>query len=128
MEIVGYVTTAIVLTTLCVSFVAIGRMWFKEQLETKATPENQTPIPDIEDELDLNKRYDIVCHGDYSDRVVHQFDDVKILGYSGKPGDAYGSSPHIRTRWLVVEFADGRRAYLIPNCVVVLKQSVPNPT
>ncbi len=84
-----------------------------------------TAIPEIGDGLDIVKRYDIVysggdCGGQFAERIR----GVRIVGYVGRQDDESVSKMYMQGRWLVVEFADGRRAYLMPHSIVSLQESV----
>jgi hypothetical protein len=80
-------------------------------------------IPELGDGLDLSKRYDITYSGDWSSNFVEHLNDVKIVGYVGGNDDESVSKMYMRGRWLVVEFSDGRRAYLMPQSIVALRQT-----
>lgn len=79
-------------------------------------------IPELGEGLDLSKRYDITYSGDWSSNFVEHLNDVKIVGYVGSDNDET-TKMYMRGRWLVVEFNDGRRAYLMPSSIVALRQS-----
>jgi hypothetical protein len=82
-----------------------------------------TAIPEIGDGLDIVKRYDIVYSGDYGSPFVEKLLGVRILGYVGREDDETISKMYMRGRWLVVEFSDGRRAYLMPHAILSLQES-----
>jgi hypothetical protein len=84
-----------------------------------------TAIPEIGEGLDINKRYDIVYSGggDFSTQFSERLHGVKIIGYVGRDDDESVSKMYMRGRWLVVEFADGRRAYLMPRSIISLQES-----
>jgi hypothetical protein len=48
-----------------------------------------------------------------------------IVGYIGKDDDEPVGKMYMPKRWLVVEFVDGRRAYLMPHAIVSLQESAP---
>lgn len=82
-----------------------------------------TAIPQIGDGLDIAKRYDILYSGDYGASFVERLSVVRIVGYVGSDDDDSVGKMYIRSRWLVVEFADGRRAYLMPHAILSLSES-----
>ena len=83
-----------------------------------------TEIPQIGEGFDINKRYDIIYSiGDYSSQFVERMRDIKVVGYVGKNTGEIFEKSFMRTRWLVVEFADGRRAYLMPHAILSLVES-----
>jgi hypothetical protein len=45
------------------------------------------------------------------------------MGYVGKDDDETVGKMYMRSRWLVVEFADGRRAYLMPHAIISLQEA-----
>lgn len=123
MEIVGYVTTAIVL--LCICGVALSSF-----MQFLASRKRQNPkiagasIPEIEQGLDISKRYDIVYSaGEYGSHFTERLVAVRIVGYVGREDDDYTSKMFMRGRWLQVEFADRRRAYLMPRSIVSLQET-----
>ena len=83
-----------------------------------------TEIPQIGEGFDISKRYDIIYSiGDYSSQSMERMHDIKVVGYVGKnTGETFEKS-FMRARWLVVEFADGRRAYLMPHSIISLVES-----
>ena len=124
METVGYVTTVVVLIFLCGAAYATVASWF----EGKKKPPKLagTAIPETGEGLDISKRYDIVYSGgDYGSQFVERLSGVRIIGYVGKDSDESVSKAFMRGRWLIVEFADGRRAYLMPHSIVSLQESAP---
>ena len=82
-------------------------------------------IPELGQGLDLSKRYDITYSGEWGSNFVERLDDVRIAGYVGRDNDEMGSKVYMRGRWLVVEFNDGRRAYLMPSSLVALREAAP---
>ena len=125
METVGYVTTVVVLIFLCGAAYATVASWF-EGGKKKAPKLAGTEIPETGEGLNISKRYDIVYSGgDYGSQFVERLSGVRIVGYVGKGSDESVSKAFMRGRWLVVEFADGRRAYLMPHAIVSLQESAP---
>lgn len=119
---VGYVTTVIVLLFVCGGTVA----WLAQLLRNrKKRPKLAgTVIPEIGQGLDIGKRYDIVYSGgDFNGQFVERLQAVRIVGYVGREDDDSVSKMYMRGRWLVVEFADRRRAYLMPHSIVSLQES-----
>jgi hypothetical protein len=120
-EIVGYITTVIVLIFICGAFISRLNDFFKRKKQPKLAG---TAIPEIGQGFDISKRYDIVYSGgDYGSHIVERLEAVRILGYVGKDGDEAVGKMYMRSRWLVVEHSDGRRAYLMPHAIVSLQES-----
>src|SRR5688500_10919798 len=121
-ETVGYITIVIVMIFVCGAALAALRRLFKDK---KRSPKIAgTAIPEIGEGLDISKRYDIVYSGgDYGGQIVERLHEVRIVGYVGRDDDEAVSKMYMRGRWLVVEFADGRRAYLMPHSIVSLQES-----
>ena len=122
MEVVGYITTVIVLLFVCGGTVGLVGSFFRGK---KKPPKLAgTPIPEIGTGLDISKRYDIVYSGgDYSGQFVERLHGVKIVGYVGRDDDESVSKMYMRGRWLVVELPDSRRTYLMPHSIVSLQES-----
>lgn len=123
MEVVGYITTVIVLLFIC----AGGYAALQSSLQRKKQPKLAgTVIPELGQGLDISKRYDIVYSGgDHGSHIVERLQGVRILGYVGKDGDEAVGKMYMRSRWLVVGFSDGRQAYLMPHAIVSLHESTP---
>jgi hypothetical protein len=124
-EIVGYITTVIVLLFVCGGTIAL----LSSFLQTKKKPPKLagTAIPETGEGLDISKRYDIVYSGgDYGGQFAERLHGVRIIGYVGRDDDESVSKTYMRGRWLVVEFADARRAYLMPHSIVSLQESAPD--
>lgn len=86
-----------------------------------------TAIPELGAGLDISKRYDViysVSGGDYGTAVIERLHSVQIIGYVGSDEDAPMGKLYMRSRWLVVEFPDQRRAYLMPRAILSLTQAV----
>lgn len=97
--------------------------WLSQRLRSrKKQPKLAgTEIPQIGQGLDISKRYDIVyTGGDFSGHFVERLQAVRIVGYVGRENDESVSKMYMRGRWLVVELADQRRAYLMPHSIVSL--------
>src|ERR1700687_1928165 len=105
MEVVGYITTVIVLIFLCGAAVAaLGSFYRSKKPPPKLAG---TAIPQIGEGFDINKRYDIAYSGgDYGSHFVERLQGVRIVGYVGKDDDEAVDKMYMRSRWLVVEFAD----------------------
>lgn len=80
-------------------------------------------ILELGEGLDLSKRYDIAYSGEWGSSFVERFGNVRIIGYVGSENDEAIAKMYMRGRWLVVEFTDGRRAYLQPRSIISLRQS-----
>ncbi len=81
-------------------------------------------IPELGDGLDMSKRYDIVYGGGYGAQFTEKLLNVTILGYVGREDDESASKFYMRGRWMVVEFPDRRRAYLMPDGILGLQESI----
>lgn len=123
MELVGYITTVIV--TICLCGVAFGWLMHALNRKQQRTPKIAgTTIPEIGEGLDISKRFDIVYSaGDYASQFSERLHAVRIIGYVGRDDDDSISKMYMRGRWLVVEFADLRRAYLMPHSIVSLQET-----
>jgi hypothetical protein len=121
MEFVGYATTVIVLACFCGMMIAAIGSFFRKRKPPKLAG---TAIPEIGVGLDISKRYDVVYSGgDYGSQFVERLEAVRIVGYVGKDDDEALGKMYMRSRWLVVEFSDARRAYLMPRAIVSLLES-----
>jgi len=121
-EVVGYVTTVIVLLFICGGLVS----WLGTFLRSKKNHPKLagTVIPEIGQGLDVNKRYDIVYSGgDFGSQISERIENVRIIGYVGRADDESLSKQFMRGRWLVVEMTDQRRAYLMPHAIISLVES-----
>jgi hypothetical protein len=124
MEIVGYLTTVIVLLFICGGAMAALSSSFRRK--EKPPKLAGATIPETGEGLDIGKQYDIVYSGgDYGSQFVERLQRVRIIGYIGNDRDESVSKMYMRGRWLVVEFADRRRAYLLPHAIVSLQESAP---
>jgi hypothetical protein len=121
-EAVGYLTTAIILCFLIIWFwVTISSLFKGKKKPPKLAG---TAIPETGEGLDIGKRYDIVYSGgDYGSHFTERLLGVRIVGYIGKDDDEPVGKMYLQSRWLVVEFADRRRAYLMPHAIVSLQES-----
>lgn len=122
MEIVGYVTTVIVLLFIgCGALASLNSLVRKRKKSPKLAG---AIIPETGEVLDIGKWYDIVYSGgDFGSHFVERLQHVKIVGYVGNDSDESVSKMYMRGRWLVVEFADGRRAFLLPHAIVSLQEA-----
>ena len=82
-----------------------------------------TELPEIAEGLDITLRYDLLYSGEYGGHFVERLQGVRILGYVGS-GDATPGKEFLRMRWLVVEFTDGRKAYVMPHAIISLQESL----
>lgn len=126
LETLGAVTAGIAFFFLCCgTFAAAGSLFGRARKPPKLAG---TAIPETGEGLDIAKRYDIVYSGgDYGGQFAERLHGVRIVGYVGREDDEMVSKMYLRGRWLVVEFADGRRAYLMPHSIVSLQESAPTP-
>jgi hypothetical protein len=121
MEIVGYITTGIVVLVLCIAVIVNVAPLFRRKRLPKLAG---TAIPELGEGLDISKRYDIVYSGgDYGSHFVEHLKAVQIVGYVGQDSDEEIGKMYMRARWLVVVFSDGRRAYLMPHSILSLQEA-----
>jgi hypothetical protein len=82
------------------------------------------PVPELGAAFDITQRYDITCAAEGREASwVERLQGVTLLGYAGpKRGEPLWHT-HVHSRWLVVAFPDGRRAYLLPRSIKMLVQS-----
>jgi len=127
MEVVGYITTAIVVIFLCLWAIVVASATLTSFFRGKKSPRIAgTAIPETGENLDITKPYDIAYSGgDRGERIAERLFGVKIVGYVGREDDESVSTMYMPGRWLVVQFADGRRAYLLPQSIVSLQESAP---
>jgi hypothetical protein len=88
------------------------------------------PLPAETFEIDFGKRYDLHCVSSTGDHavVMHR---CKIIGSTGPGRHPQVPSPYAELyaqmlpsgRWLVLELADGRRAYVPPESVRLIEES-----
>lgn len=123
MEAVGYVTTVIVLLFVCggaLSWLATLINANKKRLPKIAG----TLIPEIGEGFDINRQYDIFYGSeDYGSVFADRLYAVRIIGYVSRHDDVSNSRRNRRRSWLVVEHADGRRVFLLPDSIVSLQES-----
>lgn len=121
MEVVGFITTVLVIFAVSIMSLAKLVAYFKtEQLPKLAG----ATIPELGEGLDITKSYDIVYSGgDFSSHFAERLQGVRILGYVGNDSDESVGKMYMRSRWLVVAFPDNRRAYLMPRSIVSLVES-----
>ena len=125
MEVVGYITTVIVLLFVCVGAISLFGSFFQGRKKKQAKFIGTT-IPETGEGLDISKRYDIVYSGgDYGSNIIEKLNGVRIVGYVGRYDEDSDSKMYMRRRWLVVEFADSRRAYLLPHTIASLQEAAP---
>ena len=119
------VAIVIILLSVFGVFCSIGSMIRKKN---KKLPKLAgTTVPQVGEGLDISKRYDIVYSGgDYSSQFVERLEGIKIIGYVGRDDDESVGKMYLRSRWLVVEFSDGRKAYLMPHAIMSLQESRAN--
>src|SRR5688500_5237308 len=123
METVGQIATGVVLTVMAVCFAASIISFFQGKRAPKLAG---TTIPQLTEGLDIGKRYDLVYSGgDYGSQFVEHLKGVQIMGYVGQQDDETVGKMYMRSRWLVVRFADGRKAYLMPHAILSLQESAP---
>lgn len=125
MEVVGYLTTVIVLIFIGFGTVVMIRSLVGSLFRSKRKLPKLagTSIPEMGEGLDISKRYDIVYSGgDYGGQIAEKVHGVRIVGYVGRDDDNSMSKMYMRGRWLVVEFVDGRLAYLMPHSIVSLQE------
>ena len=123
-EAVGFVVVVIVFLLL-VFGVITAFIKFLGRKNAKPLPKLAgTSVPQLGEGLDINKRYDIVYSGgDYSSQYVERVEGIKIIGYVGRDDDETVGKMYLRSRGLVVEFADGRKAYLMPHAIMSLQET-----
>ena len=121
METIGKITTVIVVSALCIGFFA----WLVSFFRGKKAPKLAgTAIPELGEGLDISKRYDIVYSGgDFGSQFVEHLKGIQIIGYVGQEDDEAVGKMYMRSRWLVVSFSDGRKAYLMPHAILSLQES-----
>jgi hypothetical protein len=126
-EVAGHITTAIVLCFMLFIMCAAGYALLRSLLGPKKQPKLAgTVIPELGQGLDISKHFDIVYSGgDHGSHIVERLQGVRILGYVGNDSDQSVGKMYMRSRWLVVEVSDGRRAYLMPHAIVSLLESMP---
>jgi hypothetical protein len=119
MEILGYITaTVLIIVCSIATLTAVASYFRKKQLPKLAG----ATIPELNEGLDITKRYDIVYSGEYGTSFVERLNAARILGYIGQDDEAVGKM-YMRSRWLVVSFPDGRKAYLMPRAILSLQES-----
>lgn len=87
------------------------------------------PLPELGPAFDASQRYDIICVAEgHNPIMIERLQAVAILGYVGDKRGEPTLRSHLHSRWLVVAFADGRRAYVLPRSVKLFIQSSVNAT
>lgn len=125
MEVVGYITTTIVLIFLCGKTVSLFVSYFAAKAPLPKA--FGAAIPETNEERDITKQYDLVYSGgQYGGEFADRLQGVRIVGYVGRDEEPSFSKLFIRGRWLVVEYADKRRAFVMPHSIVSLKESLPS--
>lgn len=121
METIGQIATGIVFFLACIAGIAALTSYFQKE---KPPMLAGTTIPELGEGLDISKRYDIVYSGgDYGGEFVEHLEGVVIVGYVGQEDDEAVGKMYMRSRWLVVSFSDGRKAYLMPHAILSLQES-----
>jgi hypothetical protein len=115
----GGILVGFVLGMILVAYVASRR----RRARAKSPKLAGSAIPELGDGIDLSKRYDITFAGDWHSGFVQHWEKVRIVGYVGSDNDETVAKMYMRGRWLVVEFADGVRGYLLPSSIVALRQA-----
>ncbi len=124
MEAVGYITTIIVLVFLCGKAISLFVSYFADK--TPLPKAFGAAIPETDLELDISKPYDIVYSGgNFGGEFADRIEGIRIVGYVGRDEPESFSKLFIRGRWLVVEYPDNRRAFVMPHSIVSLKESAP---
>jgi hypothetical protein len=125
METIGQITTVIVILVLSVTFAVACVVNISSYFKKKKLPKLAgTAVPEIGQGFDISKRYDIdYSGGDYNSQFVEHLKGVLIIGYVGEEDDESVGKMYMRSRWLVVGFADGRKAYLMPRAILSLEES-----
>ncbi len=81
-------------------------------------------IPDKCFTIDFNKRYNITC-STYRENF-YTFKNCKILGYTegetSEPKAGFSKISSHFSGWIVVEFADGRKAYFPIHSITFLEE------
>jgi hypothetical protein len=124
MEVLGYIVLGFFGFFMSVAAIALVVSFFQKKIPPKLAG---TFIPELEEGIDIQKRYDIVYSGgDYGSQVKEKLEGVRIIGYVGKDDDETVGKMYLRSRWLVVDFEDGRKAYLMPHAIISLQEARPN--
>jgi hypothetical protein len=126
-EAVGFAVIVIVFFFLGVGVIA-AFIKFLGRNKAKPLPKLAgTSVPQLGEGIDVSKRYDIVySSGDYGSQFVERLEGIKIIGYVGSEDDQTVGKMYLRSRWLVVEFTDGRKAYLMPHAIMSLQETRAN--
>ena len=79
-------------------------------------------LPQTIHKIDFSKRYDLVIRGYAGDNLVYR--NCRIVGMTGDHQLSSGSDSYQTwDRWIVLELADGRLAYVPPNNVFIIEQA-----
>lgn len=123
-EVIGQITVGVFGFVACFAVL----MAIVTKLRSKKPPRLAgTDIRELGEGIDISKRYDIVYSGgsDYGTQLLERLSRVLIVGYVGREDDESVGKMYMRSRWLVVTFTDGRKAYLMPHAIVSLQESAP---
>jgi hypothetical protein len=85
------------------------------------------PAPDTFIAIDFSKRYDLHCSF-YGETEPYTFRNCKVRGFTGKSErrGGYGlSSREYFDNWLVLEYPDGRLAYVPTNQIRFIEEAAP---
>jgi hypothetical protein len=122
-ETIGIITTVVIILAVFISILAGIVGYFQKPEIPKIAG---TDIPELGQGLDITRRYDMVYSGTDGSQFIERLENVRIIGYVGQTGGATLGQMYLQSRWLVVEFADGRRAYLMPSSIISLKETIPS--
>jgi len=117
LEIIGAFIFAAVASIVLVAKVLTW--WFSSQPEGPKLA--GSTIPELNEGLDLTKRYDIAYGGDSRSSFVEKLNAVLIVGYVG--GDNEASKMYMQGRWLALESEDGLRSYVMPHAIISLQET-----
>lgn len=120
MEVVGYITTVIVLLFVCGGALSLIGAYLSRKKQPKLAG---TALPALTEGLDASKRYDVIYGADFGNHIIERLQSVKFLGYVGKTNEDHAGKMYMRSRWLVVESPDGRKSYIIPHSLISLHES-----
>jgi hypothetical protein len=83
-------------------------------------------VPQTVHTIDFAKRYDLVIRGYGGEGFVYR--NCRIVGFTGGRQEASGSDSYQGwNRWIVLELADGRLAYIPPSNVFSIEQTAQQP-
>lgn len=81
-------------------------------------------IPEVGEGIDLSRRYHITYGGDWHASLVQHWENVRIVGYVGSVNDPTLDKMYMRGRWLILEFEDRTRGYILPQSIISLREAV----